>query len=293
VWVGDDEAPERWRYRLAIGAGPTVAQERVERNGRALLERPAPEDERDAARLRQTHLEQVNVNREFRELAEFFLSIRYLHIVPQLVREPERSVGKHHDPFGGDFIEQVGATPARTRDARLRRIVKALRIAVPNLGELVFQRDPDGTAHLRGRYVHWRPQGAWHDEARLSDGTLRLLGLLWSLLEGSGPLLLEEPELSLHPGVARHIAPLVARMQRRTPRQVLLSTHSSDLLADEGIGLDEVLLLLPEREGTAVRLASDLSEVRELLEGGAQLSEAVLPVTRPRDARQLSLFDFQ
>ena len=31
------------------------------------------------------------------------------------------------------------------------------------------------------------------------------MGLLWSLLNGSESLLLEEPELSLHPEVIRHI----------------------------------------------------------------------------------------
>jgi predicted ATPase len=32
----------------------------------------------------------------------------------------------------------------------------------------------------------------------LSDGTLRLLGLLWVLSAGASPLLLEVPEMSLH-----------------------------------------------------------------------------------------------
>jgi hypothetical protein len=77
--------------------------------------------------------------------------------------------------------------------------------------------------------------------------TLRLLGLLWVVLDGVGPLLLEEPELSLHPEVVRFIPQMFARMQRRSGRQVMVSTHSTDLLRDEGIGLDEVLLLLPAR----------------------------------------------
>lgn len=43
-----------------------------------------------------------------------------LHIVPQLVREPDRSVGRVNDPFGGDFLEQVARTPDRTQKARIR-----------------------------------------------------------------------------------------------------------------------------------------------------------------------------
>ena len=82
------------------------------------------------------------------------------------------------------------------------------------------------------------------------------MGLLWAALDGDGPLLLEEPELSLHPDVVRHIPQMFARIQRKTGRQVIISTHSSDMLRDDGIGLDEVLLLKPEVEGTAVSLAS-------------------------------------
>jgi predicted ATPase len=107
------------------------------------------------------------------------------------------------------------------------------------------------------------------------------MGLLWVVLEGTGPLLLEEPEMSLHPDVVRFVPQMLARMQRHTARQVILSTHSSDLLRDEGIGLDEVLLLIPGDEGTAVRSASEFREIEELLKGGSTLAEAVIPRTRP------------
>ncbi|BAS27793.1 AAA family ATPase [Limnochorda pilosa] len=162
-----------------------------------------------------------------------------------MVRELDRSVGRTNDPYGGDFLEQVARTAKNTRQARLSRIQRALRIAVPQLSELQLSQDARGAWHLRGRYEHWRPQGAWQTEKHLSDGTLRLLGLLWAALDGQGPLLLEEPELSLHPEVVRHIPQMFARMQRRTGRQVFISTHSPDLLRDDGIGFDEVLLLVP------------------------------------------------
>jgi len=57
--------------------------------------------------LTQTYLEQINANREFRDIAEFFASVRYLHLVPQLVRDPDRSLGRRNDPYGGDFLETV------------------------------------------------------------------------------------------------------------------------------------------------------------------------------------------
>jgi predicted ATPase len=284
----------RWVYELAFSQDnqrrPLVRKERVRRDDEMLLERPNNEDNEDRARLRQTYLEQVNVNRLFRDLATFFESIRYLHIVPQLVREPDRSVGRANDPFGGDFLEQVAKTPERTRSARLRRIQEALRVAVPQLRAIELWRDDRGTPHLRGKYEHWRPRGAWQTEEQFSDGTLRLLGLLWVALDRGGPLLLEEPELSLHPEIVRALPQMFARAQRRTERQIFISTHSPDLLRDNGIGLDEVLLLMPRAEGTQVQPAGSLRDIQDLLAGGLTLADIVIPETRPKRAEQLALF---
>lgn len=287
------DAPQ-WEYDLRFNQDnqrrPIVQQEKVLRDGVTVLDRPDDEDQADRERLTQTHLEQVNVNREFREIVTFFQSVRYLHIVPQLVREPDRSVGRTHDPFGGDFLEQIAKTQERSRNARLRRIQDALRVAVPQLREIELWRDAKGTPHMRGKYEHWRPRGAWQTEEQFSDGTLRLMGLLWATMDGSGPLLLEEPELSLHPEIVRYLPQMFARVQRGSGRQILISTHSADLLRDEGIGLDETLLLQPGREGTLVVPASDFKEIKDLLEGGLALADAVIPRTRPDRPDQLTLF---
>jgi predicted ATPase len=294
VRIGTEELASAWEYEIRFTQDnrqrPILKKERVAKEGADILVRPDDNDERDPERLTQTYLEQVNANQEFRDVADFFDSVRYLHIVPQLIREPDRSAGKSKDPFGGDFLEQVARTPEKTQKARLRRILEALRVAVPQLKELELWRDVRGTPHLRGKYEHWRPQGTWQTEEQFSDGTLRLLGLLWATLDGTGPLLLEEPELSLHPDVVRFIPQMFARLQRRFGRQVLVSTHSTDLLRDEGIGLDEVLLLQPGTEGTFVRLASEFAEIEALLEGGVSLAEAVIPHTRPEEVQQLALF---
>jgi hypothetical protein len=119
---------------------------------------------------------------------------------------------------------------------------------------------------------------------------LRLIGLLWAVLDGRGPLLLEEPELSLHPEVIRYVPQMFARIQRRTGRQIILSTHSADLLRDEGIGLDEVFLLAPGKEGTEVNVAGNFAEIKELLEGGVTLPDAIMERTKPDRAEQLPLF---
>ena len=290
---GGGEEPD-WGYDLSFSQDnrqrPFLKREIVKRFGTEILRRPGVEDRRDPARLHQTHIEQVNVNLEFRELAQFFQTVQYLHLVPQLARETDRYIGRGQDPFGSDFLEQVARTPDRTRNARLRKIGEALKVAVPQLQEFQYFRDEVGTPHLRGRYEHWRPKGAWQTEEQFSGGTLRLLGLLWAVLDESGPLLLEEPELSLHPDVVRFLPQMFARMLRRTGRQVLVSSHSADLLRDEGIGLDEVLLLKPDPEGTRVEVANDLIQAKLLVEGGVPLPDALLPETRPPKPQQLALF---
>ena len=136
----EDNDEIAWRYRIGIiqdnNSRPLLKEERVWKSGKLLLERPDKQDTDDKELLRQTHLEQINSNRGFREIAEFFNMIRYYHIVPQLIRDPERSVGRKFDPFGGDFLEQIASSPKRTQESRLRRIQDALRVAVPQLEEL-------------------------------------------------------------------------------------------------------------------------------------------------------------
>ena len=295
VHISNDENEPIWEYELDFSQDkqrqPYILGERVAKEGSNILKRPDKEDKSDPKRLTQTYLEQVYANQDFRELADFFRSVQYLHIVPQLIREPDRSIGRTNDPFGGDFLEQVARTNEKTKSARLRRIADALKVAVPALEELELQRDVRGTPHLRGRYRNWRAWGTWQMEEQFSDGTLRLMGLLWATLDGNGPLLLEEPELSLHPEIVRHIPEIFARVQRRSGRQILFSTHSTDLLLSEGIGLDEVLLLQPGEQsgtGTSIRAASSIEGAVELLEYGSPLPEVVIPETSPKEAQQLT-----
>jgi predicted ATPase len=287
--------PDSWTYRLEFGQEtrgkrrPMVRKERVTRNGVVLLDRPDGQDEVDENRLTQTHLEQVTANREFRPVAEALAEVRYLHVIPQLVRHPRPSNGGR-DPFGSDFLEQLATTPRKTQEARLRKINQALKAAVPQLQELKLDRDELGVPHLKGLYEHWRPNAGWQTEEHFSDGTLRLLGLLWAFLDGEAPLLLEEPELSLHAAIVRHIPSMMARAGGKRARQVLISTHSYELLTDEGIAPEELVLLRPTRVGTEVELAAADSEIRALLESGETAAAVAMARTAPEAAAQLALF---
>jgi predicted ATPase len=194
------------------------------------------------------------------------------------------------DPFGSDFLEHLARSQKeqrRTFDSRLRRINNALRVAVPRLRELSLERAETGRPHLRGLYEHWRPDAGWQSEDQMSDGTLRLLGLLWSVLEGSGPLLLEEPELSLHSAVVRNLPEMLWRATRKSRRQLFVSTHSADLLSDQSIAAESILLLRPTHEDTEVSVAASSAEIRQLLASGMSPGEAVLPRVAPVEADRI------
>lgn len=151
-------------------------------------------------------------------------------------------------------------------------------------------QDKIGRWHLEARYQHWRPQPALQNERDFSDGTLRLIGLLWSLLDGTrggGPVLLEEPELSLHSSIVRQLPTILSRVRRSGGPQVVLTTHSNEVLEDPGLGKDEVLVLQPGEEGTEAHPAAAEPDVQELLDSGLCLAEILYPRTEPRAVQEL------
>ncbi len=302
-----DESDTPWTYDLSFtqeGRFPKqgaarVQKEVVRKGAELLLERPDADDRADDTLLSQTALEQVSKNRTFRWLTEQFTNISYLHLVPQMIRENSgwsRDLGIP-DMYGGRLLELIASTPENTRKRRLEKIREVLTIAVPQFRELTLHKDKRGVPHLEVRYEHWRPNAGRQNENQLSDGTLRLIGFLWALQEGSGLLLMVEPELSLHPGIVRQLGPFIHKMQTRGkqhPRQVLASTHSVDLLSDQGIAADEVLVFTPDSsEGTQVRLGVEIDSIRNLMEHGRlTAAEVALPYTdKPETPQQFALFE--
>jgi predicted ATPase len=295
----DPDEASLWKYAIGLRQEtrgyrqPILSFEKVWKGDQLILNRPNVEDKKDIERLKQTYLEQVNTNLEFRDIAKYLDSVSYIHLVPQLLRYADtfQTSTFESDPFGQGFLVRVAKSMPRTQKSRLARIEKALIVAVPQLQQLKFERDSDsGKPHLSALYSHWRPNAGWQREDQFSDGTLRLIGLLWALLESDSLLLLEEPELSLNSGIVSKLAPLIYRLQRQRKRQVLISTHSESLLGDNGIDGREVLLLTPGTEGTSIEVAGNISDVKPLLDAGLSVGEVVLPRSKPSKIEQLELF---
>jgi predicted ATPase len=136
VDIGNDEDLAAWSYRIRFNRFgreqfPSVEEEEIKKDGKLVLEQRRTGDTPEPFRFSQSLIQQATNQAKLRDLVEFFSSIRYLHVVPQIVRDPRRALERTEDPYGGDLLKRINETTPRTREARLRRVAEALRIAVP------------------------------------------------------------------------------------------------------------------------------------------------------------------
>ena len=282
------DAPEKWRYRLGFcgHSEPSITHECLWKKEKLLRERS------DALHATQSFLENSAACDECGEFVRFLGNVTYLHLVPQFLRFPGPLQDEviEDDPFGQRFLEKIASVPEPTRCARLEKIESALQIAVPRFERLAFIRDEQtGHPHLQARYADWPPEAAWHREDQFSDGTLRLIALFWSLFETDSVILLEEPEFSFTPGIVSQFATLIAGTRLYQQQQVFVTTHSTSLLAEQGIVGTEVLVLTPKKAETKAELASDITHVQRLLQAGFTAGEVLLSGAGPQHAHRLSL----
>ncbi len=301
----EKEEPIEWTYTLQFNSagGPhekrdiNIKLEKITRNKDVLLDRKYVVG--DYLSNQFTYLEQPAMNMEYRALYECFKGISYVNIIPQLIRESDSFIPSvaAEDFYGRNLLESISAAPIKERKSRLNVINRILKLAVPQFSNLEYAQDEKGRPHLQVKYEHFRPQGAYQREDQFSDGTLRLLGIIWAILDGSGVLLLEEPELYLHSEIVKQLPMFIANAQKSKlakNRQVIISSHSFDLLNTDTIDLDEIMILEPGKEGTNVERASMSEVARAKIEAGYTPADAVIPNVTPKGIMegQLSLFDF-
>ena len=133
-----------WKYALgltqrgrgAVGETKVVIRyEKVWKDNVLKLDRPNQVDMEDDQLLQYTHLEQPTANSGFRELADFFKSIDYQHIIPQIIRNPQSFLksGNVEEFYGRDLFEKMSKMNKTIRESQLKKIESALKTAVPNL----------------------------------------------------------------------------------------------------------------------------------------------------------------
>ena len=140
------------------------------------------------------------------------------------------------------------------------RIVSTIRLIVPFFDDFVLEPASPGKRDI---LLNWRHQQS--DQVfgphQFSDGTLRAICLVTLLLQPEDELpdliIVDEPELGLHPYALTIIASLVKRASH--PTQVLVSTQSSSFL--DSFGPEEVVVV--ERHGQESRFIRPSASVLE------------------------------
>lgn len=307
VSMEDVQDKSIWEYLLQINSrGGTsdwpvtyVYLEKVTHDTQVLLLNKL-DDVTDKVSMQYTRLEQPASNREFRVLFDAFRNISYVNIIPQLIRESDAFIPSvaTEDFYGRNLLEKISETNKKTRNSRLKKISNVLQMAVPQLSDLEYKQDEKGRPHLIVRYEHFKPSESFQQEDQFSDGTLRLLGIIWAILDGDGLLLLEEPELYLHTEIVKQLPMFIAHAQKSKKgsiRQVFISSHSFELLNTDTISPEEIAMLTQGKEDIIVKMANEEEIINDKLDAGFTPAEAVITHVSPNGIieGELSNYDIQ
>lgn len=195
---------------------------------------------------------------EFRPVYDFLTGMRFYSIVPSELR-------KLQPPDAGDVLHADGSNAAavlrrikvETPD-RYQRICSLLSAAVEGI------ESADHKAVGQWETIEFRQHvGQKHpwtfDALNVSDGTLRMLGLLIAVYQpGKATVLaVEEPEATVHPAVTEQILEVLVDAARF--RQVLVTTHSPDLLDFRDLEDDQIRVVTNPQNSTVVATLADTS----------------------------------
>ena len=159
--------------------------------------------------------------------------------------------------------------------AAFELIARVLRTVVPNL-DAVLVKTLGKNLVLQFTQRWGADKRLTFDAFNMSDGTLRALGILTALFQSESPPLIavEEPEATIHPGALESILE-VLRIASES-RQVVITTHSPELLDTKWI-TDRNLRLVDWRDGaTHVNAvsAANRTAIQQHLMGAGELLRA-------------------
>lgn len=169
--------------------------------------------------------------RPFFSLRRALLNFEIYTIFPNTLRQPEKQSGEEYLKSHGDNLASILRRMRRKkRHEAINEIVLSLQSVLPALDNISVQSIAGLLTPLflvkdsRGGKSHY-----FHVN-QMSDGTLRILGLLVALYQNPRPatLALEEPELTVHPGVLQLIAEAIHEVSESS--QIIITTHSPDFI---------------------------------------------------------------
>jgi len=191
----------------------------------------------------------------FRPVFDALTAMGFYNLNPKMMRELQKPQdGRLLKPVGENIASVIGHLE-RVAPERVTAIREYLQSVVPMvhgmerktigpMETLEFRQDMAGAKH------------PWKFLAQnMSDGTLRALGVLTALLQSNvdyAPTLIgiEEPETALHPAASTALREVLVQAARNT--QVLITSHSPDLMDDRGIDVDSILSVISEGGETKI-----------------------------------------
>lgn len=188
--------------------------------------------------------------------------IRYIHPNPKKMLER----ADRYDPdHGTGFFQHAGRFSDRQLDAALDRIRPIMAAAVPEVPNLSYLRMGLGTEVVFYSDAPDPGAGGVYSHEQFSEGTLRLLGMLFDLAMlplTTSIVLIEEPETFLQASVVRSMSSFLAEVAMNHDVQMVISTHSPELIDSEVVLPNEVLMLRSQNGETTGELLSQSSEPR-------------------------------
>lgn len=188
--------------------------------------------------------------------------IRYIHPNPKKMLER----ADRYDPdHGTGFFQHAGRFSDQQLDAVVDRIRLIMASAVPEVPNLSYQRMGLGTEVVFYSDTPVRGATGVYSHEQFSEGTLRLLGLLFDLAtlpRDTSVVLIEEPETFLQASVVRSLPSLLAEVAMNRDVQMIISTHSPELIDSELVLPSQVLMLRSENGETTGQLLSESNDPR-------------------------------
>ena len=176
----------------------------------------------------------VGGDSRFQAVSRFLSEMCVYRIEPVVLREMQ-------DPDGGVRLRSDGSNAAsvmreiqRGSPDAWKRILELLETIVP--GTVGVRPKKHGNKLTLEFIQEWgRSEKVKFEAFNMSDGTLRVLGLLAAIFQHPAPslLVIEEPEATIHPGALGSVLDLLRHAGRSM--QVVVTTHSPDILDAEWI----------------------------------------------------------
>ena len=262
---------------------------------RAPINHPMPPAQRDRLYL-------VNAAGlpSFRPVYDALSQMGFYSIQPDRIRElqaPDEGRVLRRD--GGNLASVIAGFDQIERQETKARILEYLKRVVPGIDDVCAKR----IGHMETIEFMQAVEGAerpWRFPANnMSDGTLRALAILVALFQGSDEARVrlvgvEEPETALHPAAARVLRDCILEASERV--QVIVTSHSADLLDDQTIGEEMIRAVVSEANRTAVGRVSEAtrSTLRDHLFTAGELlriSQLEIEPGAREIKRQLHLFE--